>query len=144
VGHYHNITTRRQQLMWLLLASHSCIQLLSYQFPSRNVIWHNTSDVRLSYKLTTPPYFLNRKAQGYLLNPNSDMPATTSKANSSKSNGKRKIEDTESQSLPKKLRNIARKQIILNAFDMSGTIGHLSPGQWKVFCVLLLTTLTNH
>lgn len=25
-----------------------------------------------------------------------------------------------------------KKQIILNAFDMSGTLGHLSPGQWKV------------
>lgn len=27
--------------------------------------------------------------------------------------------------------NHAKKQILLNAFDMS-TIGHLSPGQWKV------------
>lgn len=26
-----------------------------------------------------------------------------------------------------------KKQILLNAFDMS-TIGHLSPGQWKVCC----------
>lgn len=25
----------------------------------------------------------------------------------------------------------AKKQILLNAFDMS-TVGHLSPGQWKV------------
>jgi hypothetical protein len=25
-----------------------------------------------------------------------------------------------------------KKQILLNAFDMS-TVGHLSPGQWKVF-----------
>lgn len=28
-------------------------------------------------------------------------------------------------------KNGAKKQIILNAFDMS-TVGHLSPGQWKV------------
>lgn len=26
---------------------------------------------------------------------------------------------------------VAKKQILLNAFDMS-TVGHLSPGQWKV------------
>lgn len=26
-----------------------------------------------------------------------------------------------------------KKQILLNAFDMS-TVGHLSPGQWKVGC----------
>lgn len=26
-----------------------------------------------------------------------------------------------------------KKQILLNAFDMS-TVGHLSPGQWKVDC----------
>jgi hypothetical protein len=26
---------------------------------------------------------------------------------------------------------ITKKQILLNAFDMS-TVGHLSPGQWKV------------
>ena len=25
-----------------------------------------------------------------------------------------------------------KKEILLNAFDMS-TVGHLSPGQWKVF-----------
>jgi hypothetical protein len=25
-----------------------------------------------------------------------------------------------------------KKHILLNAFDMSGTLGHLSPGQWKV------------
>jgi hypothetical protein len=27
--------------------------------------------------------------------------------------------------------NGSKKQILLNAFDMS-TVGHLSPGQWKV------------
>lgn len=27
--------------------------------------------------------------------------------------------------------NVQKKQILLNAFDMS-TVGHLSPGQWKV------------
>lgn len=27
--------------------------------------------------------------------------------------------------------DLSRKQILLNAFDMS-TVGHLSPGQWKV------------
>lgn len=27
--------------------------------------------------------------------------------------------------------NNGKKQILLNAFDMS-TVGHLSPGQWKV------------
>ena len=32
---------------------------------------------------------------------------------------------SEPQNVPKK------KQILLNAFDMS-TVGHLSPGQWKV------------
>lgn len=26
----------------------------------------------------------------------------------------------------------APKKMILNAFDMTGTLGHLSPGQWKV------------
>ncbi|PVH80653.1 HK97 family phage prohead protease [Cadophora sp. DSE1049] len=31
----------------------------------------------------------------------------------------------------KRQKKIPRKQIILNAFDMSGTIGHLAPGQWK-------------
>lgn len=30
-----------------------------------------------------------------------------------------------------------KKQILLNAFDMS-TVGHLSPGQWKV-CLKILT-----
>jgi hypothetical protein len=35
----------------------------------------------------------------------------------------------------------AKKQILLNAFDMS-TIGHLSPGQWKVVMLIPSKLLT--
>jgi hypothetical protein len=61
------------------------------------------------------------------------MSAAKDQANGSKSNRKHKIEDTEIQGSPKKPKSDTKKQILLNAFDMSGTIGHLSPGQWKVY-----------
>lgn len=35
-----------------------------------------------------------------------------------------------------------KKQILLNAFDMS-TVGHLSPGQWKVGYLALLLRMGN-
>ena len=39
----------------------------------------------------------------------------------------------------------SKKQILLNAFDMS-TVGHLSPGQWKVKLSIpeLIYKLTDH
>lgn len=54
------------------------------------------------------------------------------KNNSSKSNGTHNIEDAETQASSKRQKKSPGRQILLNAFDMSGTIGHLSPGQWKV------------
>ncbi|KAK0116622.1 hypothetical protein ONS96_012478 [Cadophora gregata f. sp. sojae] len=53
------------------------------------------------------------------------------KRNSSRTNDPHDIEDAELQASAKRQKRDLGKQILLNAFDMSGTIGHLSPGQWK-------------
>lgn len=53
--------------------------------------------------------------------------------NGTKAKGSNHTENVEIQGSPKRQKK-AEKQILLNAFDMSGTIGHLSPGQWKVSC----------
>lgn len=39
--------------------------------------------------------------------------------------------ETENDNAVQHSHGSAKKQILLNAFDMS-TVGHLSPGQWKV------------
>ena len=51
-----------------------------------------------------------------------------SEQHSSETNGHHNIEDAETQGPSKHQKKIPRKQIILNPFDMSGTIRHLSPG----------------